>query len=156
MRSASIRGWWYGKELTPVPSLMCLVRSAATPMKTSGDEMISNPAEWCSPIHASAKPSRSIATIRSRSRSMASVGFCPTGWKGAMKFPKRIGPFWPAGTRSTCGFGLVGRARRFDVVAGGKATAVTKSGQVPQVHPPSNFAADTDRVHRSTRTPSCV
>ena len=93
MRSASISGLWYGSELTPVPSLMCLVRSAATPMKTSGDAMISNPAEWCSPIHASSKPRRSIATIRSRSRSMASVGFCPTGWKGAMKFPKRIRPF---------------------------------------------------------------
>ena len=45
MRSAGINGLWYGNELTPVPSLMCLVRSAATPMKTSGDAMISNPAE---------------------------------------------------------------------------------------------------------------
>ncbi len=26
---------------------------------------------------------------------MASVGFCPTGWKGAMKFPKRIRPLCP-------------------------------------------------------------
>ena len=39
-----------------MPSLMCLVRSAATPMNTSGDAMISNPAEWCSPIHASCEP----------------------------------------------------------------------------------------------------
>ena len=45
MRSASISGLWYGSELTPVPSLMCLVRSAATPRKTSGDAMISKPAE---------------------------------------------------------------------------------------------------------------
>lgn len=73
-----------------MPSLMCLVRSAATAMKTSGDEMISNPAEWCSPIHASSKPRRSMAAIRARSRSMARVGFCPTGWNGAMKFPKRM------------------------------------------------------------------
>ena len=41
MRSASISGWWYGSELTPVPSLMCFVRSAAIPMKTSGEAMIS-------------------------------------------------------------------------------------------------------------------
>ena len=30
---------------TPVPSLMCRVRSAATAMKISGDAMISVPAE---------------------------------------------------------------------------------------------------------------
>ena len=53
MRSASISGWWYGRDDTPVPSLMCRVRSAAVAMNTSGDGMISNPAEWCSPIHAS-------------------------------------------------------------------------------------------------------
>ncbi len=41
MRSASISGWWYGSELTPVPSLMWRVRSAATPMNTSGLAMIS-------------------------------------------------------------------------------------------------------------------
>ena len=94
MRSASINGLWYGSELTPVPSLMCLVRSAATAMNTSGEAMISNPAEWCSPIHASWNPSSSIAAISSRSRSMASVGFCPVGWKGAMKIPNRIRSFW--------------------------------------------------------------
>jgi hypothetical protein len=32
---------------------MCLVRLAAAAMKTSGDAMISVPAEWCSPIQAS-------------------------------------------------------------------------------------------------------
>ena len=54
MRSASTNGWWYGSELTPVPSLMCVVRSAAAAMKTSGLAISSDPAEWCSPIHASA------------------------------------------------------------------------------------------------------
>jgi hypothetical protein len=29
-----------------------LVRSAAAAMKTSGEAMISKPAEWCSPIQA--------------------------------------------------------------------------------------------------------
>jgi hypothetical protein len=33
--------------VTPVPSLMCLVRSAAAAMKISGEAMISVPAEWC-------------------------------------------------------------------------------------------------------------
>ena len=33
--------------------MMCLVRSAAAPMKISGEAMISQPAEWCSPIQAS-------------------------------------------------------------------------------------------------------
>src|SRR3954453_23434654 len=33
--------------------------------------------------------------MRSRSRSIASVGFCPTGWNGAMKVPKRIAPSDP-------------------------------------------------------------
>src|SRR5262249_39336022 len=64
--------------------------SAATAMKTSGDAMISYPAEWCSPIHASSKPRRSRWQIISRSRSRASVGFWPTGWKGARKIPKRM------------------------------------------------------------------
>jgi hypothetical protein len=35
---------------------MCRVRSAATPMKISGEAMSSVPAEWCSPIHASSQP----------------------------------------------------------------------------------------------------
>jgi hypothetical protein len=39
--------------MTPVPKRMNRVRSAAIAMKISGELMISNPAEWCSPIHAS-------------------------------------------------------------------------------------------------------
>ena len=29
MRSATIIGWWYGSDTTPVPRRMCLVRAAA-------------------------------------------------------------------------------------------------------------------------------
>src|SRR5262245_23369966 len=90
-RSAASQGWWYGREVTPVPSRMCLVRSAAAAMKISGEAMISYPPEWCSPNHASSNPSRSRATVRSRSYSRASVGLWPTGWKGAKKTPKRMG-----------------------------------------------------------------
>tara|TARA_B100000949_G_scaffold128682_1_gene113481 strand:- start:481 stop:600 length:120 start_codon:yes stop_codon:yes gene_type:complete len=38
--------------MTPVPSLMFLVLPAAA-MNISGDEMVSQPALWCSPIYAS-------------------------------------------------------------------------------------------------------
>jgi len=41
MRSATMSGWWYGSETTPVPRRMCRVRSAAAAMKISGDAMIS-------------------------------------------------------------------------------------------------------------------
>lgn len=47
------QGWWYGREFTPVPSLIRRVSSAAAAMNTSGDATVSYPAEWCSPIHAS-------------------------------------------------------------------------------------------------------
>ena len=53
MRFATISGLWYGSDTTPVPSRMRLVRSAAAAMNSSGEAMISKPAEWCSPIHAS-------------------------------------------------------------------------------------------------------
>ena len=41
MRSASMNGWWYGSDDTPVPRRMSRVRSAAAAMKTSGEAMIS-------------------------------------------------------------------------------------------------------------------
>ncbi len=41
MRWAVMKGWWYGSDTTPVPSLMCLVRSAAAAMNSSGEAMIS-------------------------------------------------------------------------------------------------------------------
>ena len=68
MRSARISGWWYGSELTPVPSLMCSVVGRGVAMNTSGEAIVSNPLEWCSPIHASSKPSASRCSISSRSR----------------------------------------------------------------------------------------
>ncbi len=120
-RSASIRGLWYGREFTPLPRRMYFVRAAAAAMKTSGDEMISYPPEWCSPIQTSWKPMRSRCSIRSRSRSRASVGFCPVGWNGAMKSPKRIRGFDPALDRS------VNSRRRF---VGG-----TEPNRVPARHP---------------------
>tara|TARA_Y100000758_G_C15742830_1_gene309049 strand:+ start:230 stop:352 length:123 start_codon:yes stop_codon:yes gene_type:complete len=39
--------------MTPVPSLMFLVLPAVAAMNISGDEMVSQPALWCSPIYAS-------------------------------------------------------------------------------------------------------
>src|ERR1700677_4027821 len=66
---------------------MVLVRCAAAAMKTSGEAMISYPAEWCSPNQASSKPSASRCPMSCRSRSSARVGFWPTGWKGARKIP---------------------------------------------------------------------
>ena len=56
-------------------------------MNTSGEAMVSQPAEWCSPIQASSKPSSSIHSISSMSRAMARVGFSPTRWNGARKMP---------------------------------------------------------------------
>src|SRR3712207_533205 len=60
-------------------------------MNTSGESMVSNPAEWCSPIHASWKPSSSIHSHSRRSRSIARVGFSASPWKGARKMPCRSG-----------------------------------------------------------------
>ena len=41
MRSASTYGWWYESELTPVPSRIRVVRSAAAAIISSGEAMIS-------------------------------------------------------------------------------------------------------------------
>ena len=75
-RSATWNGWWYGSEATPVPRRIREVRSSAAAMKTSLGPMISLPPEWCSPIHASAKPTDSAYWIISRSRCSARVGLC--------------------------------------------------------------------------------
>ncbi len=40
-RSATINGWWYGSEVTPVPSLIRRVRSAAAAMKMNGSAISS-------------------------------------------------------------------------------------------------------------------
>ena len=60
-----------------MPRRIVAVRAAAAAMNTSGEAMISYPAEWCSPIQASSKPSRSRCSMSSRSRSRARVGFWP-------------------------------------------------------------------------------
>ncbi len=53
MRFAVISGLWYGSEITPVPKRIERVRSAAIAMNSSGELIVSQPAEWCSPIQAS-------------------------------------------------------------------------------------------------------
>ena len=53
MRSATHSGLWYETLTTPVPSLICRVRSAAVAIMISGEAESSVPAEWCSPSHAS-------------------------------------------------------------------------------------------------------
>src|SRR4029079_813008 len=78
--------------MTPVPNRMRLARWAAAAMNTSGELMISLPAEWCSPIHTSSKPTLSRCSTNSRSRCSARVGLVPTRWNGAMKYPKRSLP----------------------------------------------------------------
>ena len=85
MRFAVISGLWYGSEITPVPKRIERVRSAATAMNSSGELIVSQPAEWCSPIQASWKPSRSSHCISSRSRSMQAAGFSSIGWNGGRK-----------------------------------------------------------------------
>ena len=44
-RLATSSGWWYGRLVTPEPSLMWRVRSAAAAMKISGEAISSQPAE---------------------------------------------------------------------------------------------------------------
>mgnify|MGYP003693778447 CR=1 FL=1 len=54
MRFATMSGLWYGSDddAGAEPDPRGSLRGAAA-MKSSGDAMISKPAEWCSPIHAS-------------------------------------------------------------------------------------------------------
>ena len=90
MRWATLNGWWYGRLVTPVPSMMLFVRWAAPARNISGEAIISQPDEWCSPHQNSSKPSRSRCAANSRSRWNSSVGFSPDGWWGARNVPKRI------------------------------------------------------------------
>ena len=86
-RSATIRGWWYGRLSTPEASFSRFVRCAAATMNSSGEAIVSHPAVWCSPIQASSKSKRSICSSSSRSRSNAIVGFSSSRWNGPMKMP---------------------------------------------------------------------
>ena len=49
MRCATLNGWWYGSDTTPVPSLMVCVRWPAATRNISGLAIISQPVLWCSP-----------------------------------------------------------------------------------------------------------
>ena len=49
MRCATLNGWWYGSDTTPVPSLMVWVRWPAAARNISGLAIISQPVLWCSP-----------------------------------------------------------------------------------------------------------
>ena len=61
------------------PEADVLVIWLAAAMNTSGLAMISQPAEWCSPIQASSKPSSSRLTDHAPGRAAcASVGFSPS------------------------------------------------------------------------------
>ena len=53
MRWATLNGWWYGSETTPVPRPMREVRSPAAARNISGEAMVSQPDEWCSPHQSS-------------------------------------------------------------------------------------------------------
>ena len=79
MRWATLNGWWYGSDTTPVASLMRWVRSPAAARNISGDAIISQPLEWCSPHQNSSYPSRSRCSTRSRSRRNCSIGCSPIG-----------------------------------------------------------------------------
>src|SRR5688500_828534 len=61
--------------------------------------------------------------MRSRSRSRASVGFCPVGWNGAMKTPNRSGQ-----SIRSCYRLLTGRSRDGDepTGAGGRLSDVRR------------------------------
>ena len=48
-RWATLNGWWNGRDTTPVPSQMRPVRSPAAARNISGEAIISQPVEWCSP-----------------------------------------------------------------------------------------------------------
>ncbi len=53
IRWATMNGWWYGSDTTPVPSMIRLVRWAAAARNSSGEPIISQPVEWCSPTQNS-------------------------------------------------------------------------------------------------------
>ncbi len=53
IRWATMNGWWYGSETTPVPSRMRCVRWLTAARNISGEASISHPVEWCSPTQNS-------------------------------------------------------------------------------------------------------
>ena len=55
MRWATLNGWWYGRLVTPVPSRIWWLCWAAAARNISGDAIVSQPEEWCSPHQNSSK-----------------------------------------------------------------------------------------------------
>ena len=53
IRWARTKGSWFGMQLTPVPSLICLVSGSACAMSRSGAGMFSHSDVKCSPIQTS-------------------------------------------------------------------------------------------------------
>ena len=121
MRWATLNGWWYGSETTPVPSMMRCVRSPAAARNISGDAIISQPEEWCSPHQNSSKPSRSRCA-RSRGRA------------GTAAWGARRGGGGGRGTRRTscvpCGCLLIVRYVRGSTVLKVAVGAPTKAATV--------------------------
>ena len=89
IRWATLNGWWYGRLTTPVPRRIVWLTWPAAARNISGEAIISQPDEWCSPHQNSSKPRRSRWATRSRSRWNISVGCSPVGWCGARNAPKR-------------------------------------------------------------------
>ena len=55
--------------------------------RLSGEAIISQPLEWCSPHQNSSYPSLSRCSTKSRSRRNCNIGCSPMGWWGARKAP---------------------------------------------------------------------
>ena len=90
IRWATLNGWWYGRLTTPVPSLIVWLTWATAASSISGEAIVSQPDEWCSPTQNSSKPRRSRWAPSATSRWNISVGDSPVGWCGARNAPKRI------------------------------------------------------------------
>ena len=100
MRSASISGWWYGQRVHAgaEPDVLRALGGDRDEHLGRGDDLEARRSGARRSTPRRSRAGRGAA-IRSRSRSSASVGFCPTGWNGAMKMPKRIRPFDPSPRR---------------------------------------------------------
>ena len=86
-RLASSAGWWYGIRKPPGPMRMRLVCSRACATRRSGEGWGSHGEVWCSPIHASLKPSSSAQRSCCRSHWCPSKSFRSGGCDGIVKRP---------------------------------------------------------------------
>src|SRR6476659_3338123 len=69
---------------------MLLVRSPAAARNISGEAIVSQPDEWCSPHQNSSRPSSSRWAARATSRWNINIGDSPDGWCGARNAPNRV------------------------------------------------------------------